>query len=120
MEERGAAETVAAGAGAVKLLLENQPAAFFEELQAMWISSYDLRTVYQAADLVPSARAVLPHLHASAVYDAAVAKGVEPLGIAPANCRGGKYAFAIAGNPTRIYAGLAKLPHQPGTKFSIL
>jgi len=109
----------AAAEGAAKLPLACQPAAFFEELQAAWLSSYDLRAVHAAASLVPSARAVLPHLHASAVYDAAVAKGVRPLGIAPANCRGGKYAFAIAGNPARIYAGLAKLPHQAATKYSI-
>ncbi len=102
-----------------KLPLAQQPAEFFQELHGVWLSSYDLKTVHPAADLVPTAAAILPTLHASAVYDSAVAKGIHPLGIAPANCRGGKYAYAIPGNPTRVYAGLAKLPHQPATKFSI-
>jgi hypothetical protein len=99
--------------------LADMPAAFFAELDGKWLSSYDLGAVYPATALTPTATAVLA-VHAAAVYDAAVAAGMRPLGIAPANCRGGKYAHALPGNPPRIYAGMAKLPHQPATKFSIL
>ena len=99
--------------------LADMPAAFFAELDGKWLSSYDLGAAYPAAALKPTAASVLS-VHAAAVYDAAVAAGMRPLGIAPANCRGGKYTHALPGNPPRIYAGMAKLPHQPATKFSIL
>lgn len=94
-------------------------AQFFEELQGVWLSSYDLKACWPAEQLQPSAAAVLPTLHAAKVYDAAVRTGVCPLGIAPANTRRDKYVFALPGNPVRVYAGLAKLPHQPATKYSI-
>ena len=99
--------------------LADMPPAFFQELDGMWLSSYDLGAVYPAAALTPRAADILG-VHAAAVYDAAVAQGVHPLGIAPANCRGGKYTYQLPGNPTRIYAGMAKLPHQPATKYSIV
>ena len=74
-------------------------------LNAAYITSYEVKTPLTAYELKPSARAALGDSNpAAVVYDAAIARGFLPLGIAPA-----KQAFKLPGNPQRVYAG----PHRP-------
>jgi hypothetical protein len=84
------------------------------KLNAAYITSYELKTALTAQELKTSACAALGDSNSAAVvYDAAIARGFSPLGIAPA-----KQALKLPGNPPRVYAG-AHRPHlQPVSIFS--
>ena len=93
-------------------------AAWFRELEDAYLSTYSVARVYHAIDLQPCAEHVLPGLQASKVYDAARSKGVNVLGIAPANISKGKFTVPLPGGAARVYCGPSKLPHTKSTKFS--
>jgi len=90
----------------------------FLAVQGAYLSTYEVKDVFPAAMLMPKAVSVLPTVTAATVFDEAVRRGLTPLGIAPANSRRGKYNHPIVGNPPRVFAGPAKLPHQAATVFS--
>ena len=86
-------------------------------LRDAYMCTYDVKVVYVAADLQPSARAVLGDLQVAAVYDAATARGVRVLGIAPAHRRNNKWTVPIVDDPKRVYVGPSKMPLQEASVF---
>jgi len=92
--------------------------AIMGALHGVFVSTYELKSALLASELVPSARARFPDLAASTTYDAAVARGFQPLGLAPANNRRGKFIFKIDGNPVRVYGGPPKPQFQAPSVFS--
>lgn len=80
-----------------------------------FVGTYDVKDVFEADALVPSAVAVLGALPAAKVYDEAVGAGVPCLGVASVHRRAGKFVAASSKHPDaeRVYVGPAKPPAYP-------
>ncbi len=96
------------------------PAHVWEQLQGAFVCSFELNGVYTADALTQSLEEDLCALApaAMAVFQAARARGVHVLGVAPAHRRRGKWTPPIPGDPPRVYAGPARPPFREATVFS--
>ena len=89
-----------------------------EQLKDVYLSCYEVQRVYSAAELLPSARSVLPTLPTAVVYDVAVQRGISVRGIAPAHTRRGKFLHPTPDNTPRVYCG-PKTTYQAGSIYSM-
>lgn len=83
-----------------------------------YLMSFELRGVVHAAQLTPSASAVLPGAAVAVAFDALTQRGVILGGITSALRKSGKFVAPLPGNPVRVYAGGTRVASQPLTALS--
>ena len=94
------------------------PQADLDPLRDAYVCTYDVKVAYTSEQLQPTARAVLGDaVQVAAVFDAACARGIAVLGIAPAHRRNNKWTTSIPGDPPRVYVGPSKLPLHAASVF---
>ena len=100
--------------------LDTLSASEWKELQDAYVCSFETVEVYASSELEPSmiAQLAVSAPAATTVFQAAQARGIRVLGIAPAHKRRGKWTPPIAGDPPRVYVGPAKPPFREATLFS--
>jgi len=94
------------------------PKTELAKLHGVFLSTYEMKGVVLASDLLPSAAVGFPAVYAARVFDAAVAAGAVPLGLAPAHMRRGRYVHPTPGDAPRVFTGLPKPPYHDGTLYS--
>lgn len=92
----------------------------WKQLEDVYVCSFETTEVYATSMLGPAelAQLALSAPAVTTVFQAAQARGVRVLGIAPAHKRRGKWTPPITGDPPRMYVGPAKPPFREATVFS--